>query len=114
MKAKLFDDADLCNAIPRAMEHRHALLHFSLAIVLIAGTPAPALAEDPALPQSATAQSILDRVMLKDGSVISNRVIGMVACEPHIKTAFEVGDDIFVSNLGQMDVNRSVSFHLKG
>jgi hypothetical protein len=74
----------------------------------------PLLPKIPAVSESATAQSTLDRVMSQDGSVISNRVLGMVAGELHIKTAWEVGDDTFVSNLGQMVVNRSVPFHLKG
>ena len=65
------------------------------AIAVILGIPALTYAEDP--PQSAPSvpvSSTLDMVTLKDGSVVYGRVLGMVADELHIKTAFGVGDDI--------------------
>ena len=74
-----------------------AAFRMLLVVVLFAGMAGLTYAEDPAPPEidaSATGSSTLDMVTLKDGSVVYGRVLGMVADELHIKTAFGVGDDI--------------------
>ena len=90
-----------------------------LAIMLFVGMPGLAHAEDLSRSEpaaSAPVSSTLDMVALKDGSVIYGRVLGMVAGELHIKTAFGVGDDIVKVmwlNVDKIVVNRPMPFNLK-
>ena len=62
--------------------------------------------------------AMLDAVTLKDGTVIYGQVLGMIADELHIKTAFgpTAGDDIVKilwPNVVKLVVNRPVPFSLK-
>lgn len=75
-------------------------------------------AETPAPPDAASAPVALDVVTLKDGNVIYEKVLGMVADELHIKTSFgpTAGDDvvkIMWPNVAKLVVNRPIPFSLK-
>lgn len=87
------------------------------AIAFLLGMMGLTYAEDPSQSAaSAPVSSTLDMVTLKDGSVVYGRVLGMVADELHIKTAFGVGDDIVKimwPNVAKLVVNRPVPFNLK-
>ncbi len=89
---------------------------FLLALLLVALTASGARAQAP--PVSAPAAATLDSVTLKDGTVIYGQVLGMIADELHIKTAFGPtgGEDIVKimwPNVAKLVVNRPIPFSLK-
>ncbi len=94
-----------------------ATFRILFAIAFLLGMTGLTYAEDPSQSAaSAPVSSTLDMVTLKDGSVVYGRVLGMVADELHIKTAFGAGDDIVKimwPNVAKLVVNRPVPFNLK-
>lgn len=91
---------------------------FLLALLTLAFTTSGVSAEAPVPPDASPAATTLDSVTLKDGTIIYGHVLGMIADELHIKTAFgpTAGEDIVKimwPNVTKLVVNRPLPFSLK-